>query len=401
MRARSPRALAAAALIGPVLCAAPAVAEPPDVQVLLLGEVDARLHSAARVEGEDGFSITRLRLGARANLAPWLAAVAQAEWAQEKPALLDAYAAARPGERWEISAGARKTPLFASARDEPVWMLPVPERPMVTRAFWPARDVGVEVHRLPSPALPIEAWLRGGNGSGSVLGNDNSDYAIDARLDAVFGRAMPDASPDLTFGLRVGGGLHAESAEDRPGVRGTTADGYLFYRSQTVNGPRRVAEAHLVALAGPIKLTAEVAHARESRAKDTDGNPDTPRVAEDPVSSSGASVEIAWMAIGAWRTPGVWPAAAPSGAAFLPGALEVAGRLERLDLSYGARDVAPGGATAGAAAVRWWAAPFVALSVAGYLTLYDVPPIESPGETRSWLGLVRATFHAPVHRSPR
>lgn len=396
MRARSPRALAPIALIAPALCASPAAADPPAVQAIFHGEVDARLHSAERVEGEDGFAVARLRLGARAEPAPWFLAAAMAEWAQEKPALLDAYASLRPSEEWEISVGSRKTPLFHSARDEAVWLLPIPERSMLARAFWPRRDVGLEVHRLPTPGLPIEAWLRAGNGSGSVLGNDNSDYAVDARVDVVLGRAARGAPATQPLGLRLGGGLHAESAEDRPGVQATNAGGFLFYRPQTVDGPRRVVEAHLAAYAGPVKLTAEVAFARESRSKDTDGNPDTPRVDQDPVMSSGASLEIAWTAIGAWRRLNEWPSAPPGG--ILPGALEVAARVERLDLAHGARDVVPGGATAGAAAVRWWAAPFAALSVAGYVTLYDVPPIESPGATQSWLGLARATFHLPIRR---
>ncbi|EYF04642.1 hypothetical protein [Chondromyces apiculatus] len=390
--------LLAASLIVPCVLsgARAASAFEPEVYPLLVGEVDAKLHSASRVEGEDGFSVTRLRLGARAQLAPWFVAVGQAEWALEKPVLLDAYASLRPSDSWEISMGARKTPLFASARDDVVWMLPVPERPMVTRAFWPSRDVGLEVHHLPSPRLPIEVWVRGGNGSGNILGNDNSDFAIDARLDAVFGRALPDADPTQLLGLRVGGGVHAESAEDRPGVRATTADGFIFYRPQTVYGPRRIMEAHVVGMVGPVKATAEITFARESRARDTDGNPETPRVDQDPVFSSGAMLEVAWMAVGAWRTLGTWPTA--SGTGILPGALEVAGRLERIDLAYGARDVTPGGATAASAAVRWWATPFAALSAALYWTGYDVPPIESPDATDSWLGLVRATFHMPVPR---
>ncbi|WP_050435980.1 hypothetical protein [Chondromyces crocatus] len=386
----------ALALLGTSLPLTSAAAFEPEIQPLLVGEADARVHSAERVEGEDGFAIARLRLGARAQLAPWFIAVGQAEWALEKPVLLDAYAAVRPSAEWEISMGARKTPLFASARDDVVWMLPVPERSMVTRAFWPSRDVGIEVHRFPTPSLPIEVWVRGGNGSGNVLGNDNSDYSIDARLDAAFGRALPTASATTLLGLRLGAGVHAEAAEDRPGVRATTADGFLFYRSPTVFGPRRVMEAHLVAFAGPVKLTAEVTYAHESRARDTDGNPATPRVSQDPINSSGMMFEVAWMAVGAWRTPGVWPTSTGSGP--LPGALEVAGRFERIDLARGASDVTPGGATAGAAAVRWWATPFAALSAAGYMTYYDLPPIESPETTYSLIGLVRATFHIPVPR---
>ncbi|HVK65690.1 MAG TPA: hypothetical protein VM694_14505 [Polyangium sp.] len=388
------------ALAALLLSPSVARAEGTRVQALFQGDIDARLHSAERVEGEDGFAVARLRLGARADFTPWFHAVAQAEWAQEKPALLDAYVAVRPSPSWEISLGARKTPLFAAARDEPVWMLPVPERPMIVRALWPGRDVGLEVHRLPTPSLPLEAWLRVGNGSGSVLGNDNSDFALDARLDVALGRANPMAKGTPLFGLRLGAGIHVESAEDRIGVRGTTADGFIFYRAATVYGPRRVAEAHTAAYLGPVRILGEIGLAKESRAKDTDGNPATARVAQDAIRSVGGFVEVAWMLTGQRRAPGIWPTERP-GRAWGLGALELAGRFERLSLGQGARDVAPGGATSVSAAVRWWAARFCAISAAGYVTAYDTAPIEEPGTTRSWLGIVRATFHVPVEKLVR
>jgi len=385
-------AIFAAALI---LAPATASAAPPEVEPLFLGEIDARLHSAERVEGENAFAVTRLRLGARAVFTSWFRAVAQAEWAQEKPALLDAYLSFDVARQWEISLGARKTPLFSSARDDAVWLLPIPERPMVTRAFWPSRDVGVEIHRRPTSDLPLEGFLRFDNGSGSVLGNDNSQFALDARLDAVFDRAMAGASPSRPFGLRVGSGLHLETAEDRLGIRATTPDGFLFYRPATVSGPRYVAEAHLALFAGPLRIIAAATHAREGRSRDTDGNPDTPRVEQASIPSSGAFIEAAWMIRGPWRTQNTWPMSTPIGR-WDGGAFEVAARFERLDLGYGAPDVARGGATHGGAAIRWWATSFCALSLAGYFTAYDVAPVEEPDTTQSWLGLLRATVHVPT-----
>jgi len=380
-----------------VLSTSAARAQDTRVQALFVGEIDATLHSAERIEGEDGFSVARLRLGARADFTRSFYAVAQAEWAQEKPALLDAYVSLRPAPSWEVSFGARKTPLFSAARDEPVWMLPVPERPMIVRALWPSRDVGLEVHRLPTRSMPLEAWLRVGNGSGSVLGNDNSDFALDARLDVALGRANGDVSGAPFFGLRLGSGVHVENAEDRLGVRATSADGFLFYRSPTVFGPRYVAEAHASLYLGPVRIQGELGTARESRAKDTDGNPDTPRVPLDSIRSTGGFVEAAWMLTGQRRSPGVWPTVSP-GRSWGFGALELAGRFERISLGRGARDIEPGGATSASFALRWWATRYGALSAAGYVTAYDVAPIEEPGTTRSFLGIVRATFHVPVKK---
>lgn len=372
----------------------PALAAPPEVKPILLGEIDLRFHAAKRVEGEDGFAAARLRLGLQADVTSWFRAVGQAEWARDKPALLDAYAELRPLAGWALRIGASKTPLVSSAYDEPIYTLPVPERAMVTTAFWSGRDLGVELHKIATPSFPIEAWLRAGNGSGAVLGNDNSDFSMDARLDVALGRAMPGAPAALPFGLRLGAGLHLDSVEDRPGVTGATADGFTFYRPPTVTGPRRVAEAHAVLFAGPVQLTAGAAIAHESRSKDTDGNPETPRVPLPEIASRGGFAEAAWMITGHHRTPGAWPVATRWNV-WDWGALEVAGRVERLDLGQGAPDVEPGGATTGALSLRWWATSFAALSAAFYAHAYDRPPIEEPERNDTWLALLRLTMRAP------
>lgn len=100
------------------------------------------------------------------------------------------------------------------------------------------------------------------------------------------------------------------------------------------------------------------------------------------------------MLTGQRRTPGSWPVSTPWNR-WDWGALEIAGRLERLELARGAVDVAPGGATAGAAAVRWWATSFAALSAAFHGYAWDVPPIEEPGRKDTWMGLVRLTMRTP------
>lgn len=390
---RSP--VLACGVVALVLVAPAARADLPfDLRPIAVSEIDVRMHSVPEIEGEDGFSVERLRLGGRASFTSWFSAAAQVELVGESPRILDASVTVKPAPEWEMSLGAGKTPLFSSARDEQLWALPVPNLSMMTRAFWPGYDAGFEVHRLPTPRLPIEGWLRVGNGSGSALGNDNSSYALDARLDAAFGRARVDAPARERFGLRFGAGVHAESAEDRLGISATTADGFLFYRPPTVSGPRHVVEGHLVAYAGPVKLTVEGAIAKEGRSKDTDGNPDTPRVAEDAVISRGGAVELGWMIVGPWRRAGAWPVQTPV-QTWDWGGLELGGRAERIGLGMRARDVTAGGATATSVAVRWWATSFAALSVAAYFTAYDTPPIEEPDQKSSWLGLVRATVRLP------
>src|SRR5262245_48241815 len=100
--------LVVAALLLPIV----ARAEPPDVKPVVLGEFDFRIHAAERIEGEDGFGVTRLRLGAMADFVSWCTVIAQAEWAREKPVLLEAFASIKPAPAWELEIGASKTPLF-------------------------------------------------------------------------------------------------------------------------------------------------------------------------------------------------------------------------------------------------------------------------------------------------
>lgn len=269
----APLAAGVAAL---VLAAPAAHADLPfDLRPILVGEIDLRVHSAPALEGKDGFAVHRLRLGARASFTPWFSAAAQVELVGESSRILDASVTVKPTPEWEVTFGAGKTPLFSSARYEPVWSLPVPGLSMTTRAFWAGYDAGLKVHRLPTPHLPIEGCLRVGNGSGNALGNDNSSYA----LDAAFGRAVAGASARERFGLRFDVGVHVESAEGRLDISDTTADDFLFYRPPTVSGPRHVVDGHLVAHAGQVKLTVEGALAKEGRSKVTNGNPHTPRVA--------------------------------------------------------------------------------------------------------------------------
>jgi phosphate-selective porin OprO/OprP len=368
----------------------------PLLEPLLIGEFDLRFHSAPNeVEGNNGFAMRRIDLGAYALFTDWASALASVEFAnREGPIILDAFLSLRPLPFLELNLGPTKTPLFSSAHDEFEWMLPIPELPMVVQAFWPGHDAGVEAHLLPVRQLPLEAWLRVGNGSGSALGNDNSDFAVDGRLDATVGRAAGFASPSTTWGLRVGGGAHAKSQLDQPGITGQTADGFEFYHPVTVSGPRYVTEGHVVVFAGPLKITSEAAFARESRSADVSGNPSLPSRPLPAIYERGIYAEAAWMVTGQHRVLGAWPVT-NGFRAFTGGAVEVAGRVERLDLGLGAPDVTPGGATAFAFAVRWWATRFFALSAAGYHTRYDSPPIEEPTRQGSWLGMGRVTILAP------
>ncbi len=325
--------------------------------------------------------------------APWFRAVATVELVGEAPAILDAFMRLRASEWAEFTIGYSKPPLFPSFIYEPVHTLPFPDRAPVVTSFRINRDVGADVHLTPR-TLPLEGWLRIGNGSGSPLGNDNALPAGYAVLDLVLGRAWVGAAPERrTFGLRLGGGALVESARDRDGVIGQTPLGFIYFRPVVVSGLRVVGEGHAIAYAGPVRLTLEGAFARESRSRDHDGNPSTPRIGLPSVDSYGLTTELAWVLRGAPRQVGHAPRAPTrDDGRWSGGAVELAARYDGLWLGRRASDVRAGGSQGGALALKWWPTEFMAATLAGYLTRYGTPPIEEPSRLWSYGGVLRASF---------
>jgi phosphate-selective porin OprO/OprP len=402
-----PAAPASAEEVAVASTEAPASAQPAElawlaealryVRPTLLAELDYRVH-AREVEGIDGFGLGRLRTGLVFDPAPWMSTVATIEWAGEHPMVLDVFATLRAAEWLDVNVGWSKTPLFASFRYEPVAAMPFSSRSPVVNAFRVRRDVGVEAHLAPRE-VPIEAVVRVGNGSGSVLGNDTPLPAGYALVDLVLGRPWRGAAAsERELGLRIGAAALVESVRDRDGIVGTTPLGFIYRRPIIVEGLRVVGEAHVIGYAGPLRLTIEGALAEEGRSRDDDGNPSTPRQPLPSLRSSGLTAELAWVLLGEPRRVGVAPAV-PS--PWAGGALEVAARFDALWLGWGAGDVTPGGSTGGALAVKWWPVDFLAATLEGYVTRYDVPPVELPGEHWSWGGILRLSlFTTPPARAP-
>jgi phosphate-selective porin OprO/OprP len=395
---------AAGALVGGLLASPVAHAGPVDLGVLtdpkfpispyFMMETDALVHST-EVEGENGFAIRRMRLGLTAHPVPWLSAVGIAEYASNvEPAvhIWEGYIDVTPWEPLHISFGYRRTPLFHIAKDELFEAMAVPELPLAVRSFWPGVDLGLEAHYLPLGRVPIEAWARVGNGSGTPLGNNTDKLAFEGRVDLVLGRPRSLAHARDVWGLRVGSGAHVGTLLNEAGVGGSTAGDYVFFRPAIVNGLQSIWEAHVAVWAGRATLDVEAAHVIEERGQNATGATGSPFTALPSAQSWGGFAEVGYMVWGQPRTPGAWPNGAPWNASLDQGAVELAGRLDYLALDRGAPGLTSGGATGGELAVRWWATSFLAVSMAGYYLRYDTPPVEETTTKDSWLALTRATF---------
>jgi phosphate-selective porin len=331
-------------------------------------------------EGKDGFVVQRMRLGARLVGSERVEYVGVGEFAGDTPKVYDAYARFR-WPRVEVVAGYAKTLPFISGRNEADDSFAVPERTLPVQAFWPSRDLGVEVQwRLAGTPLEASAWL--GNGSGDTRGNDNSSLAAATRVDVVTGRALRGHASDHV-GLRSGVTAYYADMASRKGVTGKTVTGFAFWEPPTVAGDRWLVEGHAVVFRGPLSLQAEGGWMREDRPPTAAGAP------LDPVESHGAGVQAAWTWFGTPRRVGE-PPAAEAGRETC-GALETALRWSRLSLGRGATDLADGGATAMAAAVDWWAASYLSFHAAGYWYHYDEAPAAHPDDDDSLVGLVRTT----------
>lgn len=383
----------AALALALALRAGAAAAQSPPVELVALVEGDYRYHSS-EAEGYAGLALRRARMGARAQPLPWLGFQLVGEYARAAAGVLDAFASARANDTFEVNAGFFRAPTMPSGRDDRVFALPVPERAMTVAALWPGRDLGVELHW--TPRLPVEVWARFGNGSGNPLGPENGMPTGSLRVDVAFGRAHAHGPRDGFWGLRVGAAALVGEALDRAGVAGVTPLGFTFYRPVPIEGLRATATGHVRAWVGPVQLSVEGGVARDERSRDDDGNPATPRAPLAPVLTWGAVAEVAWMLTGHRRVAGEWPH--HDHASWAPrwfGALELAARVERLSLGVGAPDVLPGGAWGAAAALRWWANRWSALSLAGYVHAYDRAPLEAPDVTAAWSVLLRGTVRAP------
>jgi phosphate-selective porin OprO/OprP len=359
-------------------------------------ETDALIHSA-EVEGENGFAIRRMRLGLNAHPVPWLTAVGIVEYTsavEPNVHVWEGYVDVNPWGPLHISFGYRRTPLFHIAKDELFEAMSVPELPVAVRSFWPGVDLGLEVHYLPSGSVPIEAWARVGNGSGTPLGNDTDKLAYEGRVDLVLGRPRSPSRSRETYGLRLGTGAHVGTLENETGVGGSTAGDYVFYRPAVVNGLQSIIEAHLAVWAGRATLDVEAGRVIEERGTNLTGSTSAPLTPQAPAQSWGGFVELAYMLWGKPRIPGgwAWPTPGPWNAPLSAGGIEIAGRFDYVKLDQDAPGIIGGGAQGGEVALRWWVNSVLAVGLAGYYLRYDVAPVEEPTQRNSWLGLTRVTF---------
>jgi phosphate-selective porin OprO/OprP len=370
----------------------PSVLSRIELSPTTMAQLDYDAH-AAEAANHDGFVLQRARLGLRARPVPWLLLVTTIEYSGGKVVPYEVFVEAVAKRSWRFSVGFRRTPLFHTAKDELIESLPIPELSLSTRALWPGVDLGADVH-YQSVTVPVEAWFRVGNGSQNVAGNDNNYPALDLRVDAVLGKARL-GHIDGWWGFRAGAGAHAKFRQDTTGLYGSTPDSFVFYHPVPTHGWQAIGEAHAAAWLGRWTLMAEGGVAREDRT----GTVLSTKAPALPVYTWGASLELACTVWGKPRpagvsyVPGRWPNEEPlSLTTWRGGAVEIAGRIERVDLDRHAPDVVAGGAEGGTIAVNWWSTPYTALTVAATDYHYLLSPIEQPGQKNFWLVMARTTL---------
>lgn len=318
----------------------------------------------------------------------WFTGVANVEFAGEYARILDAFARIQATEDLEIVVGYSKPVLFSAFTDTPEFALVFGEHSPVVDGFRVNRDVGAEVRYAPT-SLPLEARARIGNGTGSALGNDNSMPAGYASLDLLLGRAHRTATDPNALGFRLGASALFENVRDRNGILGRTPLDFVYYRPAIVSNNRLIAEIHAILYTGPLRLTLDAAAANEERSRDHDGNPDTPRIMQDPIQSYGLGAELSYVLTGQPRLPNSRPQPTPASST---GALELAARFDLLKLGRGTDQVNPGGAKAAALSLKWWPTQFLSTSLSAYMNHFDTLPVENPTSNYSYNFVAHTSF---------
>jgi phosphate-selective porin OprO/OprP len=343
------------------------------VKPAILAELDYRTYPSA-VQGSTGFAVGRFRPGLAFAPAPWFISRATVEFAAPSPVLLDLFAIIHVTPWLHLGAGFMKPPLFATFRFEPDAYLPFPDFSALVTTFRIFRDLGVEMHLNPKE-IPLEFIVRLGNGTGSVLANDNALPAGYALLDLVLGRAR---DPEATHGLRLGASALIESVKARDGIAGRTPLGFVYYKPTPIAGLRLVSEAHAIAYLGPYRMTLEGVLAHEER-------PDL-----RAVRSYGLGAEAVWVLRGRPRSTARNPYVAEED--WSGGALEVGMRWDSLWLGRKAPDVTDGGSMTGSASLKWWPTSFLAATLYLFVAHFDQPPPEDPNADVSWGLQLRASL---------
>jgi phosphate-selective porin OprO/OprP len=349
----------------------------------LLLESDYR-HYPNEVEGQNGFALARLRPGILLRPTNQTKAVVSTELVGKAQMILDAYMRHQFSSELEMTVGYSKPPMFASFVYEPVYQMAFPDRAPVVMSFRIQRDAGIDLHWQPKN-LPLETWLRIGNGTGSPLGNDQSSPAFYFYMDYVMGRAHFHQKKEIDgFGLRMGMSAMYEKTADRDGIIGQTPLNFVFFRPVIVSGVRSVFEAHLVIYLKSLRWITEFAYANESRTKDDDGNINTPRVSLSDMVSFGLSSELTWMLVGQPRQVGKVLMVDAQKEQNI-GQWEAGIRYDRLDLGKNANDVKDGGSEGGSILLKWFWANYISVSLDLYYMRYVFAPIEEE-RTLSSLG---------------
>lgn len=307
---------------------------------------DTRIDFRARVEthlldsedeagNSDGFDIVRRRVGIEGRIAGDVEFQVEREFATDDP-WRDVFVNYRRFEIVRVQAGKFKVP-FSLDENTSSANLDFAHRSLAANQLAPGRDRGVMVHgRLFDEVLRYEVgWFEGEGRNARVSNPDRvgGGESVAGRLSVQPFRLGRTLLADMQFGFAI---ADTDVPEGISGFRGrTTLDGPLFPAYLWVRGARRRTGLEARWRPGPFSIKAEHIRVETERLGQSVEDTDLP-----PLTATGWYVSGSWFITGERKVDG---GARPRRSLVDGGvgAIEVAGRIERLEFANASSDAGP------------------------------------------------------------
>lgn len=360
----------------------PSEEKPIPATVWPIAVVQAEGRIGAIDDGEiiPALAMPRARLGARGKWSTWAKGQINIEFARAQPFMLDASLTLMPDPMWEITTGVSHTPTFVQGKDGAIVTSSFSDHGTMLRALWPNRELGVEVHMLPTE-WPIEMWLRVGSGQTFTVAPDPDGFALDGRLDFVWERARAQAVPALAksaYGARVGMAARIEKNDGKTGSTLRAPWGDVVVAAPTLSGDRTLLVGHAVGFLENVRVSIDGAVSSEHVA-DAENAP-LPNVTH----TAGVVGQVDWMLTGQKRTTSWAGQAVSSWEQVMP--MEATGR-SALELSLRAEEVWFGVGTetnehhahVGSTALTWYLNEAISVGLQGHVMQIDTMGPDTAG----------------------
>lgn len=327
---------------------------------------------SAKDEGYRNVRLGGARVGGGLKVGPVLAFVTLEAAAEKGPQLFDAFIAWDIVKRLRVRAGQFKAP-FGHRFNAPDLVDELPMAPVSMQAATPGRQAGGEISYDLWKYAQLTAGLFSGIGQNRAANNNKVALAGKLQVQPL---AFSETLPQIVANFSIF--TYHKTNGFTPDVR--TPLGLVFYHGVPANG----ASYRITAGGGVfwrfLSVRSEYFRTRDSRERDTDGDPATPGTRLPAFIGQGMYVQAGVVVTGQRkRSDDLLPDV--EGFRVRDSAVELSARYEQFRV--GAGDLPASGIQTVVGGVNWIVVQYLRLYVAGVYQHFDAPVPEIP-EARSW-----------------